>query len=157
MSLGTFVAGRYSGARGGSDLGITEQGWEVGWQTAFEDVQESDKFGAMLIESVYRGVTNVSVTLVALEYLASVMGAAWPGTLGQPGVIGRLATAMAASLVLTATANTPAAASPATLTAARTLVLPQSVRMAMNSKLRKIPFGMRVYLNDAGDAYFTTT
>lgn len=148
------------------DLGIQEQGYELSWQTVFEDVQESDAYGAMLIESIYRGVTNVGLMFTALEYKDATLAvatqyapmlAAGARSFG-PGTVGRRATDAAATVVLTATGGTPAAASPASLTAALVSIGPQAARLVLNSKLRKLPLQTRIYpYNDSGTVKFFTT
>lgn len=81
---------------------------------------------------------------------ASIPTILWPlsGTVGSMGVIGILDSGKWLSLVLTAVAGTPAAATPATLTAARTLIKENfNVRQTFAPKLRTVPLQLRAYPN----------
>lgn len=171
MALGACIAGRYSGtyqAPAGSalDMGITEQGWEIGIQHAKERIDETDAWGGALADNVFRGIRNVSIQLNALEWKAGILraiapyGAALPasgnGYLG-PGVIGRLDSDVAGSVVLSAVSGTPAAAAPASLTASLAIVSEDSVRFALNSKLRRIAlrFDILPYVDAGTVKYFS--
>jgi hypothetical protein len=63
--------------------------------------------------------------------------------------IGTLASTKGVPLVLTAVANTPAASSPATLTAAKAIISPdQNLQMVFNSTLREVPLRWDILLQD---------
>ena len=62
-----------------------------------------------------------------------------------------LGTAKAQALVLTAVANTPAATSPATLTATKSIISPDNnFQLIFNSTLREVPLKWDVFLVDTG-------
>lgn len=110
---------------------------------------------------IYRG-GQVFLQFESMAYKAGSLTPFWPyGALGVPGVIGRLASAVALSTVLTATAGTPAAAAPATLTCLNSLLAPNSpARLLFNSKLRKVPVRLAALAYDSGSSvikWFTTT
>ena len=139
------------------DLGITEDGYEITYTPHAEQINQSDAYGATLIDLVFRGV-DVSIMLNSLEYKTGPKSAIWPwGTLGTMGVIGRLGSAISLSLVLTATASTPAAAEPATLTAARSILAPENnVNLLFTSKLRRVPIRFVCLPSDSA-VHFTST
>jgi hypothetical protein len=130
MALGTFIAGRYSmtyqapsdSARSG---GIQEKGYYLDWSYKKDVLDRTDQFGqGVKIESFLQGV-NVHLSGVAKEQLSGVMKMinpfnGWAGT-GvsnfNMGVVGVQDSDNSGIVILTATAGTPAAASPATLTA----------------------------------------
>src|SRR5437660_1779663 len=67
------------------------------------------------------------------------------------GVIGRLLYDLSQALVLTAITGTTASASPATLTAAKTILLPGfTPRLSYGPTLRKIPLRFRLFPNVIG-------
>lgn len=174
----TFIAGRYSGALATVDVGITGQGFELQVDTDLEDIGESDAYGLTVIDSVWRGISGVFLQFESLAYKAGSLAAFWPyggelasagvlGVLVNPGVagtkapIGILASDHARSMVLTATAGTPAASSPATLTASKSLLAKNNNgRLVFNSTLRKVPVRFRLYPSDVGSGvikHFVTT
>jgi hypothetical protein len=157
VTIATLIGGRYSGTLGGADLGITESGFTIIFNPKAELINESDAYGLTLIDLFWRGI-DVSTVFDSLEYKAGTITAAWPwGTLGAMGVIARLGSAIASSMVLTATAGTPAAATPATLTAARSLLEPGfNVSLLFNSKLRRVPIRF-VNLPSDSAIHITTT
>jgi hypothetical protein len=158
MALESFVAGDYSstwdpvGGTAATDLGVTEGGYEISVRHEGEAIGETDRYGASVVDGVHRGY-NVACQLTALEWTAGVLLAAFPysaviGATGagylSAGVIGRLWSAVAGPMVLTATSGTPAAAAPATLTATLAIVHEGfDFRMVFDSKLRKTPLRFR--------------
>ena len=157
MALGTFIAGRYSGSYNGGDIGITEQGFTLSLTPHAERIAESDAYGQTLIELIFRGC-DVGLILDSLEYKTASIASIWPwGSLGTMGVIGRLGSALAQSVILTAAAGTPAASTPATATFGRSLLSPGfNVNLLFNSKLRKVPIRYDVLPSDSA-IHFTTT
>lgn len=167
MALGSFVAGRATGsydppgAPAAADIGLTEEGYTVSAQHALELVERSDGHGAQAIEGIWQGLTNVQISGRFLEWKNAVLSLLYPygavvtatgaSYLG-PGVIGRLATAVAGALVLSAVAGTPAAATPASLTALFASVAENfPVEWALDSRLRRTNFRLRVWpYDDAG-------
>ena len=140
MALGTFIAGRYTTTLNSVDLGIMENGYELQMDPKHQLINRSDAFGDTLIDTIVRGV-DWSIECLCLEYKTVTKNAIGQiNSMGVLGVIGRLGSAIAQSMVLTSVAGTPAAAEPATLTAAKTLLAPNAnPRILFNSELRKVP------------------
>lgn len=146
-----FIAGAYTGTLNAVALGIAEEGYELQVEPHAEAINRSDVFGDMMIDAVYRG-QDYFLQADFMEYKAGPTAAAFPfGALGVQGVIGRLYSDIATSLVLTATAGTPAAATPATLTASKTILAPNwNVNAAFHSRLRKLPVRFCLLAFDSG-------
>lgn len=159
MSLGAFIAGRYSATQASASLGITEGGWDLVFAPQFERIEESDAWGLSLIELCYRGV-RAQIIGRSLEYgAAGILGATWPwGSYGTLGTIGRMAviSSLTGALVLTVTSGTPAVGNPNTLTASRTIITEDSITMAKNSKLRRVPLAFHCIISDSGVLWTTT-
>lgn len=166
MPLGVLVAGRYSCTYNSVDVGFSRQGFELSFQFKQEEINESDLYGLSLIDCVLRGA-DVSLTAVLREYKAGSLACLWPlggGTLGRIASaavpIGSLATNLAAPLVLTSTANTPAAASPASLTAPLSFMAPNyNPRILFDSRLREVPIQQHFFPSVSGGnlSAFSTT
>jgi hypothetical protein len=156
MAVGVFLAGRYSatydppGGTAAADMGLTEGGWVIGIRYTKELINETDAFGAMTVDGVYRGVADVTLTGLLIEWLAGGLRALHPyaaadhpvsgaGYMG-PGVIGRLDSALAGAIILTATTSTAAASNPASLTATYCIIENgHEIQKNLDSKLRKMP------------------
>jgi len=142
-----------------------------------EDIGETDAWGQTVIDGIWRG-GNCFLQFVSTAYKAGSLGAFWPwgGQLAGAGAlgilvddsiaapnklpIGTLATNHALPLVLTAAAGTPAAATPATLTATKALLAKNNNgRLLFNSKLRDVPVRLRLYPVTASSVtkFFATT
>jgi len=160
-ALGTFVAGRYSTTWNSVDVGITEEGYKLNMKTLANPINKSDAYGDMLIDKIYRGI-NWSIIWLGLEYKAGSYGPAYPwASAGVVGVIGRLATAVSQSMVMTSTASTPAAAAPASLTAAASVISEDNnFELAFTSDNRKVPIKLDLMAYDSGAGvikHFTQT
>lgn len=138
-------------------MGVTEQGYGLVLTPEGERIAETDAFGLSLCEIVFRGV-NCGLVLDSLEYKTATLASIFPwGSIGTMGTIGRLGSAIASQLILTATAGTPAAATPATLTATRAILSPGfNVNLGFNSKLRRVPIRYDFLPSDSV-VHFTTT
>lgn len=160
MALGTFIAGRYSatwdppGATGATDLGIMREGYTVMWSLSVEPINNTDAYGDMWIDDISRGITDCFIECEGIEWKTGPLLAATPlealSPTGSdylaPGVIGRLGSDLAGATILTATTATPAASTPATLTATYSKLAENfPVRLLANSKLRTVPLKLRVY------------
>ncbi len=135
-----------------------------------DDFTNSDTYGqGTYIESFYQGM-NVWVSGVMNEWRAQTVAPVTPYQSWGPaagdfdlGVVSRAATDTAKVLVLTATAGTPAAAKPASLTAS--LAIQEkgfNVEVLMGPTHRMVPFMFRIIpnyisLSAVGARYFTTT
>jgi hypothetical protein len=140
-----FIAGRYSATFNAVDVGITEDGYELQFDTAWEMINQSDAYGDSIIDGIFRG-GSVYLQYLGLAYKAGSITPFFPwGALGQMQVIGttpigRLASAVGSSMVLTSTAGTPAATSPATATFLQSILAPNNpARLLYSSRLRKVP------------------
>lgn len=162
MALGTFIVGAYTATLNSVALGITEEGYNLQWEPKHDTIERSDVYGDMLLDTIYRG-TNWFFQAEFLEYKAGPLAAVYPwgSALGTQGIIGRLGSDVATSLVLTSTTGTPAVATPATLTATKTIIAPGSNPNAMfNSRLRTMPVRLVLLPVDTGAGViknFTTT
>lgn len=164
--LGTFVAGRYSATYNANSLGIMERGYELDFQLKQELVDESDLYGMQIIDMFIQGCDSY-VSMMAKEWLTGSKAILW--ALGG-GVLGKIFSAavpcgasaydLSQSLVFTATANTPAATSPATLTASKAFPAPNfNPKTLLNSRLRQLPLRMLMfpYASSSDTIAFSTT
>lgn len=142
MPLATIIAGRYSGTWNSLAIGICkDDGYRLIESPKKEKVNKSDAWAQTLIQTVHQGV-DWALVMTLIEYNAAAaasMISPW-GTLGTLGTIAVLGTDLAKSLVLTSTAGTPAAASPATFTAPLAELAPESnVEISFTSAARQLP------------------
>ena len=146
MALGTWVAGRYSATWASASLGITKRGFELDIEFKEETIDETDLFGQTMVDAVMRGA-DVHLSAELTEWTTATKAAMWHigggtlGTIANSSVpIGVLKSSLAAAMVLSATANTPAASSPASLTAAGAVYARNAnPRLIFDSRLRTIP------------------
>lgn len=163
MSLGTFVAGRYSGTYNMSDVGITKEGYELELDTEIDEISDTDAWGGSVIDGIWRG-GNCFLQFNSEEYKTGSLQAFWPygGGGGASGVgvlgilfdatqstllpIGSLASAISKAMVLTVQAGTPAVNNVNTLTATQALLAKNyNGKLLFNSKLREVPVRLRCY------------
>lgn len=170
--IATLVAGRYAGSiTYPSDtaraLGILEEGFRLSWAFKKDVVGKSDAYGQSVIEKFHLGV-NMHISGVFKEWITGVLKTittygAWAGTGASSfvmGTIGKADTDNAGSLVLTATAGTPAASSPATFTAALCMLTEDfDVDLLFGPEHRVMPFRMQVFPYDSSGTvrYATST
>lgn len=163
-NIGTLIDGRYAGTYNSVDIGFTEDGFTLFQSVSYELINESDLYGGALIDMIYRG-GDCKVQCDSKEYKAGSTAPYWPyGALGVMATtaapIGRRASDVAMALVLTAAANTPAAASPATLTGTYAALAPGfDGRLLFNSKLRRVPLMLQLLPSEASGTvkWFATT
>lgn len=163
-ALGTWIDGRYAGTYNAVSTGITENGYDLIIALKEEVIEESDVYGGSLMDYIYRG-GNCQVRADCKEYMAGTTTPMWPwGSLGQMRTptlpIGRLASGVGAALLLTATANTPAATAPATLTVTIAILAPgQQSTLNFNSRLRRVPLFFQAIPQDTAGTttWFSTT
>jgi hypothetical protein len=98
-----------------------------------------------MIDGIYRG-QDVQIVVTFKEWTANIRSAIWPygaaGFDGTVGQVGRLNSALAKVIILTAAAGSPAAAgsSPATLTANLGIIAPENeIDILMGPDERNIP------------------
>jgi len=153
------ISGPYHSTWNGTYLGATEDGYEVE-HTFYSEPIRGDNLGDAIQDEIHRGC-DVYVNFTCIEWSKAV-GAAGPagGPISWPqaasraaGVIGDVLSDGAGALVLTATANTPSAASPATMSFTKaTLARNFPVRVVYASRLRRLPLRMIAYPQSAGSA-----
>lgn len=168
MALGTFIAGRYSGTYNAQDVGMSRQGYELEVQPKEEVINESDLYGLSTIDWIERGA-DWFLQFESKEYKAGSLaaflqrwgGAANMGLLANATYpIARLASANAQPMILTSTTGTPAATSPATLTAASSLLAPgYNPRILFDSRLRHVPIRLALlpYTSSQNTICYSTT
>lgn len=151
-----LAAGQYTATYGGVALGMFEG--DAGVPTLehlvkSEPVDNTATYGKATLDHIYQGV-DYFISMICLEYRAGPLAAFWPwaSTLGQMGIIARLAYDLSAPLVLTTIAGTPAATTgPATLTANKTILTPGFMpRVLFGPTLRKIPLRLQLLPYDSG-------
>lgn len=160
MALDTFITGRYTTTYNTVDVGIQEEGFELGMQTKEDVIEKSDAFGDMIIDTIYRGV-NWTLMFTGLAYKSGTYTPFYPfGALGTVGIISRLGSDLAVALVMSAVSGTPAAATPASLTATKSkLAENYDGKLLFNSRLRTVPIRQRFLPYDSGSGvikHFTT-
>mgnify|MGYP000988842600 CR=1 FL=1 len=144
MALAGFISGPYSSTYNSVATGPTKDGYRITHQMGNQAIDQSDTYGDSLLDFVTRG-GSVRITYTCLAYAGGISpiypfaSSLW--TLSAAATpIGRLASDIAQSLVLTSTASTPAAATPASLTATKAIVPPNfSVDLLYDSRLREVP------------------
>lgn len=179
MPLITVIAGRYAGtyqpaaANGASGAGglaanlgiLSDDGFELSWSTHAQEVRDTDAYGRTLLQTVYQGA-DWRLRCRCKEYASGNMNAAWPwgitGGLLTPkhGVTARLGSDVAGAVVLTSTTGTPAAASPATLTASTAILTPATMHgLSFTSRVREVPieWSLLPYTATGNEVWFTVT
>jgi hypothetical protein len=160
----SFIAGPYTYTYNDANLGISEDGFELE-QTYYSEAIRGDNAGSAHQDDVYRA-GNCFMGWTAQEWNAAGMLAAyWPfsPTFGMMGQVGRLATALAADLVLTVVAGTPAdLVGPNTFTAPLSILAPDfGVKHLFSTRHRKMALRHKLYPYIASEAasgyWFATT
>lgn len=144
-----FIAGRYTATWNALAIGQTADGIRL-THSLFSQLITGDGYASSPQDAVHQGA-EASVQMNLIEYdTAALQTIKWPvsATKWNMGVVGQthVGSALAKELILTAVANTPAAATPATITAAKTILhegFPVEVLFA--PALRTIPIRLRIY------------
>lgn len=159
MALATVIAGRYTGTLtppSGTALSLgvlKDPGYRISFTPAQELINNTDAFGDQVIETIWRGFSQVGVDFTSIEYLSGVLRGANPGatlattgsTSFQPGLVGRRGTDLAGILILSAVASTPAASSPASATFTTVIIREGfNVEWLLGAQGRSTPIGFRV-------------
>lgn len=155
----SFIAGAYTATYDASALGQLQDGLRLEF-SFFKKIITGDNFADTPQDAIYRG-SQAFIQFICLEYnAAAVLKAIWPyGTvlLNMATKVGNLDSAQAKSLVLTSTANTPAATAPATLTLPRSILAPNyPINLLFAPDLRTVPLRKQCYI-DASGVYGTLT
>lgn len=163
-NLGTYIDGAYTGTYNAVAIGPTEDGFKLTKTMSASLIEASDVYGDTLIDGFYRG-GSCRLACDAQEYKSGTIAPFWPfGGMGSVFTsaipAGRRLSDLASAIVLTSTANTPAAAAPASLTGAYSIMAPgQSVELSFNTKLRTVPIVLQLlpYTSSSNTIWFTTT
>lgn len=164
MAISQVIAGAYTATYNTNAVNPTVQGYELEINFKGEMIAETDIYGESVLDYVYRGA-DCRIMAEFQIYNANTLAAFYPwGTFGQISTaaapIGRLATNVASAFVLTAVSNTPAAASPATLTGSKAIIAPNNNgRLLFNSKHRRVPVSLMLLPSEAAGttSFFSTT
>lgn len=145
MALETLVAGQYTATYNSVSVGITTYGFVLEQISGAEVIDQTDAYGDSIIDLVYRG-GNVYCEFECKGYKPASLTPFWPwsAAMGRMAAsatpIGRLGSAVAAPFVLTSTANTPAAAAPASVTCSIAILAPgYPTRLLYNTQHRVVP------------------
>lgn len=153
------ISGPYHSTWNGSYLGATEDGYEVE-HTFYSEPIRGDNLGDAIQDEIHRGC-DVYVNFTCIEWSKAIAGAgtaggpiSWPQAAARAaGVIGDVLSDGAGALVLTATANTPSATAPATMSFTKTTLARNfPVRVVYASRLRRLPLRMIAYPQSAGSS-----
>lgn len=169
MAIVAPIAGAYTGTYNRSGAGAvamnyTRQGFNLNFTQKGERIEETDIYGLCFIDMVYRGAA-LSIDAIFKVYGAGTTGPLWPwatplGTVYTAALpIAQLANSSPDVLILTAVANTPAAASPATLTSSVILSPDNNLTVKLDSTLREVPLRWDSLLQDSAGtgSLFTAT
>lgn len=103
-------------------IGLTQDGWMIGWSSMAELLNKTDRYGRALVESFHQGC-RMSINCVLHEWQQTTVQMITPNSTVLPvsstdpptlqsywsnGIVGSLGTDYAFSLILTARVNTPA-------------------------------------------------
>lgn len=126
FALGRFAAGPYAGSVVfhsiiglGTDtysVGLTQDGFMIGWAMMSELLNKTDRYGRATIESFHQGC-RMSLNCIFHEWKQTELGMVTPNSAITPtgaslwanGIVGSLGTDYSFALNLTARPNTPAA------------------------------------------------
>ncbi len=138
-----LVAGQYIVTYNSVAVGIMEGDASVPTievQNKGKPIDSTDRYAKATIDALHHGA-DYFAQFTCLEYKAGSLACLWPfGTLGIMGIIARLYFNLAAPLVLTSIAGTPAANSPATLTAPKAIIAPgYNGRLLFGPDVRVVP------------------
>ena len=164
MGLIAAVAGPYKGTYNATNIGIcSDDGFKLRHTFAQDMVENSDQYGRTIIEGFYLG-GNSYLDFTMLEWTAPMGTLFDPYSGNDPGLlfsaakpISRAMTGLALPVVLTATAGTPAATKPASVTGAQAILAPNFSReILFNPKHRVMPISLLLLPYDAGGGSIRT-
>lgn len=151
MAFANFSPGSYTVSYGGNDLGLVQRP-SILRRTPHGQPITVDLYGDAVVDGIYRGGRCFVVCQFA-EWSANLRSAIWPfsATHGADGLSGRLWSDIAAALVLTPVANTPAATlGNNTFTASKSIVASQNnVDYVLGNVERNIPVMFECLLYDS--------
>ena len=162
MALEEMTTGPYTSTYNTAERGLSREGYNLQHSIRQQNIEGTDHYGDSLIDYVWRGA-NVTCDFTVLSFKKAIAATVlWPfaGNLyvlkNTATPIGRLASDLAKVLVLTVSANTPAAAvgfGPATLTADKAIMAPgANFRQLFDSRLREVPISLTLLPYDGAAA-----
>lgn len=174
MAIAQVLAGAYTSTYGGTACNFTKNGYEIEWSSKGEMIDETDAYGSTIIDFIHLGgnvscIAECRVQAAGIGMPSNSTGNMqafypWAATLGvlmtSALPIGRRASDVAVSFIMTSTASTPSAATPATLTASKAILPPDSnLKLVFNSKSRSVPLKLMFLPSESGGTgtWFTTT
>lgn len=149
-----FIAGQYTVTYGTSpgSVGQIKDGIRL-THTVFKQLITGDNMADSPQDAVWRGM-ECFAQYTLLEYnAAKALSVMWPygASYGTMGVIGRTDQNLAEPLILTALAGTPAASTPASLTASKAILAEgYPLELLFAPALREVPIRQRLYPNTSG-------
>jgi hypothetical protein len=155
----SFISGAYTATYNATTLGRIQAGFNV-IHSVNKQLVTGDNEGRAPQDAVMRGHNClITFTLMEVEVNSAIKLAYWPwsATFGNYGTVGRtdVGSSLAKQLILTAVAGTPAATSPATLTAPLAICAEdQPIRVSFAPELRAVTLTMRLYPSSGN--FFTT-
>jgi hypothetical protein len=164
MAISQVFSGAYTSTYNAVSCDFTRNGYELEFSIKGEMINESDAYGDSLLDYVYRGGNCGVIAEYRVANSGSMPGASagnilaffpWCTTMGQLFTaalpIGRRASDVASAFVMTATANTPTASRPATLTASKAIVPPDAnLKLLLTSKSRSVPMRLSFLPSESG-------
>lgn len=150
----SFIAGRYTATWNSLACGQTAEGFRLS-HSFFKRLITGDAYADAPQDGIYRGAELfIAMNLIAYDS-AALPTIMWPyaSTFLDMGVIGvtDVGSTKAKSLILTALAGTPAAATPATLTLPNAILAEGfPVELLFAPDLREVPLRQRIYPNSSG-------
>lgn len=149
-----FIAGRYTATWNSLACGQTADGFRMS-HSIFKRLVTGDAMAQAPQDGIYQGA-ELFMAMRLIQYdSAALPTIMWPysATFLDMSTIGRtdVGQSLAKSLILTAVAGTPAAATPATLTLPNSILAEGfPVELLFAPDLREVPLRQRVYPNSSG-------
>ena len=152
-----FIAGPSSCSYNALALGQSQDGYALDFSLFFEPVR-GDNLADAIQDLITRGA-DAYLSTVLIEYnAAGAQSAFWPqnAVFGTQGQVGRISASaiggvtLAKPMILTAIAGTTASATPATLTAALSILAPNfNVNLLFAPRLRVVPLRLQCLPNSS--------
>lgn len=145
----SHIAGGYTTTLDGNAAGELHQGWEIQHQF-FKEIVRGDNFAEGAQDAVYQGYDVFGEGILNEYDAAGFLNFAQPygPSLFASGIVGRLdvGSSIAAAFILTALVGTPAAAKPASVTFAQSVIAENfPVRLLFRPAHRRVPVRLRHY------------
>ena len=161
MALGEFRPGHHDMTWKTNAVGLTtSDGFTVRWRPSKRKINNTSLYGDSLIDGIYRGFGSVQLIVTFKEWNTHIRDIIWPyGTLGIPGIVGRLDSDQAGAIVLTPQVGSPAATvGPASFTAEKAILSDQNdVSMLFGPVETDMPviFDLMMYDDSGTEKFFS--